>query len=484
MLLELRDSGGSQIDDVTIKAIKYPIMAGGPSTAEFTVFGDELDIGDYIEVREEGGVITRFQGYIRRKSRQRDKEHGGTVRDYTAICKSYYEYARQNVGIYGYGDEEDDFSGNNVEYQDWLYRENCNYHVTWPPTGDAPVIFDDQSEPVALPENIISIGEVEENNLPSHIKIEVKKYIEKRFPVVADWDTELGTPTAEMLKKNPKYANYGRQFKLMDPDDATEEYTDRPCFNAAIGGSKFFCKGHSSLKFPKSEDYGYSASINPKRKDKCLQKEGGGAPGGTEKKNSARVQMTFYFGYELPRVEGAHGSSSEQQQCYVRARYLEQIQALYEDVGGINAQDRLPSINHVEIEVEYDTYDGSHYRDWTFGGAKGLLDASADLGGGVWTSNLDGTYIVEEGITRAAGLLSSALSHYQIQALTTDILFAGTNWAYNKKVNVGGDSIVLDGIEWTFGLKPEENRTRYNGVKLLYGFSQALQKKKKWGLFA
>lgn len=464
-------------DNVVIKKISYPIMKSGPTTCEFTTYNEDIALGTYIVVKE--SLTTRFQGYVTRKSRERTKEKSGKVRDYTAVCKSYYEYSQQNVNISEYGDTEEDFSGNGVEYQSWLYRENATQHVTWPPTGDDPVVFDDQSDTVALPGDVISIGEVEENNLPSHIKIEVKKYREKRFPVVADFDyTKI--PTQEMLKKNPKYALYGRQYKIMDPDDPTQEYTTRPLFNAAVGGSKFYVKGHASLKFPESEDFAYSASINPKKTKVCFTKQSGGDPPTTTKKNFCQVQMVFHFGFELPRVKGAHGTATDQQECYVRVRVLEAIQVYYETLGGINSQDRLPSINHVEIEVSNDTFDGSHYRDWTYGGPAGALHETDDLGNGVWTSDLSGTYTTEEGVERGQSQLDKALEHYQIIKYTTDVVFAGINWDLNRKVSVDGKAICLDSIDWSFGLLPQENRTHYNGVRLLYGFSHLLAAKKKW----
>jgi len=464
-----------------VTRITKPIMAGGPSLCSFHSI-DDIALGTYVTAVENSTV--RFQGYIKRKSRSRNKDRQGMY-EYEAVCRAYYLAAQEDETVTGVGDQEDEFSGNGAEYQTWLLREEPNQHVIWPPTGTEPEIYDDTSSPSSMPDNIVSVGEVEENSLPSHVKLEVRKYREKRFPVLADFDYSI-KPTMQQIKKDPAFAKYGRVFKIMQPEDPTKEYTEKILQNPSVGGCKFFIKGHpgANPNTPEKENFSLSASINPKKEKKTLTKKGtgGGAdiPGTeTVKKNFCHVDMHFAHGILLPRVTGAHGTEVNKQQCYVRARYLEKIEPYSVSLGGINNVHRLTAINHVEIEVSYDVFDGK-YRDFTFGGAEGLLDSVKDEGNGVWTHDLNGTYIEEEGESRAEELLEKALLHYDVLRYSTDITLAGNNFSNIKKVSFEGKTILLDSIEWTFGFNPSENRTHYKGMRLISGFSKNLLEKNRW----
>jgi len=468
-------------ENSTIQSIKYPILSGAPSECSF-VARNEIDLNTFIRVLENPLNIL-FEGYVTKKARARSKDKTG-IYEYTAICKSFYEYSQVDKTVSDYGEKEDYFSGNDAEYQKWLLRENFTSHVTWPPVGDDPIVFDDQDASDPCPENKISVEDIEENTLPSHVKIEVKKYREKRFPCISDFDYSI-IPTAEMIKTNPKFSSYGRQFKIMTPATPTIPYTEKFLTNASVGGSKVFCKGKTGLKYPKSDNFSFSTSINQKKDSKTLTKKGvGGSPDvpGTEttKKNIAFADTPFFFGFELPRVTGIYGTGDNQSELFIRARYLEEIVTYSSPLAGCNAVERIPAINHVEIEVAYDTKDTTHYRDWTFGGAEGLLHPTDDLGGGVWLSDLSGTYIEEEGIEKGTELIASALSHYEVLRYTTNFVFAGNDMTYRSKISFEGKDILLDSIEWTFGMNPSDNRTKYNGVRLYYGYSQAVQEKKKW----
>lgn len=467
--------------DSLVTRIHKPIMSGGASTCSF-ISPEEIALGEYIQAVD--GSTVRFQGYVKRKSRNRNKDKQGMY-DYEAICKAFYEYSQEDVTVTGVGDQEDEFSGNGVEYQTWLLREEPNKHVIWPPTGSGPIIYDDTDSAVALPANIVSINEVEENNLPSHVKLEVRKYREKRFPVIADFDTAI-KPTMQQIKKDPAFAKYGRVFKIMNPTNPTQEYTEKILQNPSVGGCKFFVKGHAAANAntPERDNFSLSASINPKKDKKTLTKkgtEGGGDIPGTEteKKNRCHVDMHFAHGILLPRVTGAWGTDVDKQECAVRARYLEEIKPYTVEVGGVNPCHRLTAINHVEVEVSYDVFDGK-YRDYTFAGSEGMLDATKDEGNGIWTHDLSGTYIEEEGESRAEGLLEKALLHYDTLRYSTDIVLAGHNFSDIKKVSFEGKTILFDSIEWSCGLQPSSNRTNYKGVRLLSGFSKALLEKNKW----
>lgn len=466
--------------DGIVKKITKPIMAGGASTCSFESI-DDLALGTFVTAKEES--TTRFEGYVISKKRSRDKNKA-IMRSYEAICRAFYEYSQQDITVTGVGDKDDEFSGNGVEYQNWLIRENPNKHVIWPPTGAEFEIYDDTSEPVAMPENIVSIGEIEENKLPSHVKIEVRKYREKRFPVVPDFDFSI-KPTMEQIKKDPSFAKYGRVFKIMQIEDKTKEYTEKILENPSVGGCKFFIKGHpqANANTPERDNFSLSASINQKKDKKTLIKKGGNGgnniPGTeTEKKNRCHVDMHFAHGILLPRVTGDWGPEPKQQECWVRARYLEEIKPFSVEVGGIAACQRLSAINHIEIEVSYDVFD-QKYRDMTYGGAEGMLDPTKDEGNGVWSHDLSGTYIDEEGESRATGLLEKALLHYDTLRFATDITLAGNNFSDIKKVSLEGKTILFDSIEWSFGLQPSENRTQYKGVRLISGFSKNLLEKNR-----
>lgn len=464
-----------------IQSISYPIIRGGPSVMAFTST-DILAFGTYVTAVE--SEVDRFQGHVTKRS-HKITVNESKVYEYVAVCKSYFIASAEDVNIINYLDTEENFSGNGVEYQDWLLREEPQKHVTWPPTGDIPIIFDEVEETeIACPANRISIGETEENTLPSHVKIEVKKYREKRFPVLPDFKTDV-QPTKALLE-TPDFADYGRKFKVMQPEDPTEEFLAAPLENAKVGGSKFAIFGDLAEPYPRDQSLVVSASLNPKKTGKILQKVGGPAippvlpPSPVEFRNSVKANMKFFHGVLLPRVTGEHGPGVGKQQCYVRARYLEELLSASENIGGINKQDKIGSLDHVEIEVSYDTFDGSKFRDFTFGGPKGLLHETDDEGEGVWLSDLSGTYIETEGIEKANGMLAKALAHYENIRLQKDIQLAGINWTYIYKLLFGIDIFFLDSIEWKFGIQAEQNRTQYSGVRIRNGFSHSLARKKRW----
>lgn len=471
--------------DAMVRTITYPILAGGPSKCTFSI-PEELVINTFpdpppfIEVKEPDSTI-RFEGYISSKGRRQTVNKQGWY-EYEAVCRSYYEYAQEPIDIENFDNADQDFSGNGVEFEEWKVREQPNKHVTWPPEGIDPVVFDDQEAAVELPENRIEIGETEENSLPSHVKVIVKRYREKRFPCLAVW-TE--TPvTADMLNNTPRFANYGKLFRVMNPSNPALPFSGRPLFNANVGSSKFAVLGSGS-GYPKSENLSLGATLNPRTSSRVIPRSGAGSGSGSgsgsgpaEYKNFTKVEMKFFNGVELPRVEGAHGSAQE---TYVRARYLESSERIAVGLGGFSGEDKLGEFEHIEVEVQYDINDGDFYRDLTFAGPSGLLSEEHDQGEGKWTDDLSDTYIETEGINRANAILNNALLHYTSMRFSCDVTLAGVNYDYNRKLIVGENDICLNDISWSFGSRAEENRTRYTGVRLLDGgFSAALAKKKRW----
>ena len=232
-LLTIETAGGSSIDNVIVNNISYPILEGGYSTASFSIYNTTLSVLDEIVIKN--GATTIFEGRVIRCT------HELTVteqrrRDYEAICKSYYDYSQNLHTVINHDDTEEDFIGNGVEFEEWKVREDFNKHVTWPPHGNDPIIFDDQSSAVALPANVITKTNVIENDLPSHCRVNLRVWKEKRFPTVANFEDV--DETAERIKNESLNLNFGKSYKIMSPDDASIEFTDKPLYNAEVGGTK------------------------------------------------------------------------------------------------------------------------------------------------------------------------------------------------------------------------------------------------------
>lgn len=465
-----------ELEDCVVTKLVQPVLSGGPATCNFTSYNDYA-VGTTITVKD--GSLTRFEGTIVKKTNNQTAGHS-TQYSYVAFCQAYCLACATDYTISDIGALEEVFSGNGVEYAEWVLKEIPGQHVVWPLTGSASVTVDESDIADALPENLESIGYTQENSLPSHIKCVVRKYREARFPVIADFDYSF-IPTSSQLKTDGTFAGYGKQFKVMTSEDPTVPYTASAIAAAAIGGSKLFIKGHPDAKYLKKDNLSVSVGVSGKKTTEVLSKVGASLPvpvATAVKSGIVYASMVYDKDMSLPRVTGAWGTDADQQECLVRVRILESITAKSVSLGGVNTQDRLPSVNHIEVDVAYDTYDGTHYRDWTFGGAPGLLHEDHDLGGGVWTHDLTGTYIAEEGDDRATRLVNAALTHYENMRYTNNVVVMGLNWTLFSKILIGSNNILIDSIEYE--VTPGSQRTKIYGVRTLKGFSQQLAKKKRW----
>lgn len=479
-------------NNFSLSTINIPVLDGGPSTCVFSTYNVELQINDLVEIKVDS--TTRFEGYIRRETKSR-RVGEQLKREYEAVCKSYKEHSQIFIDV---TDQEtlEEFQGNGVEYQEWLLRNKTTNHVIWLPTGDDPEIFDDQVNGQSLPSNIIEITEVKQNELPSHVVVNLRKWKEKRFPCLADFVFDPAM-NPKKIEDNP---NYGRIFKVMQTEDPTLDFSESKVQSANFGGSKFYIeKGQRADGFEKPQDQRFSLSceINPVEKDIVLEKIGSGSGSGsgsgeggsgsgtgssTLYANFVKVDMPFDNGYLLPRVFGAHGTGSGKQETYVRGRYLVSDKPIFVNLGGFNGIDIVTSFEHVELEVNLDyskvVDEVLKFVDGTFGGAKGALDAVNDLGNGEWLADLSGSYYIENTETKAQEALNDAVSHYQKLTFTADITLAGLNFDNNFTIDLNGTDIVLSSISISFSLDPTQNQTRYSGTKIKNGRSQQIEKKK------
>ena len=489
----------SAIDNATIESIDYPILSGGASTCKFITWNNDLAKGEFVSVFESGSIL-RFEGYIKTKSRKKTVKEKGVKREYTAVCKSWKDFNGLDITVTDWNCTGEDFSGNGREFEEWKVREDFNKHVTWPPVGDNPVVFDDsESSNGFIASNIIEVTETEENELPSHVKVTLRQYEEIRFPVTADFPN---IPTTKELRKNvAAFANHGKIFKIMDPNDKTKEFTETALSNAQIGGSKFAIiagKRENDFRSWDLQNLSLSAQINPRTSRVTLPKAdgsgsgtgtgtgtGSGCDSGSGFRNFCKVQMKFFDGDTLPRVFGSHGTGPGQQECYVRARRLIDDSGITVALGGFGGVDNIGTYDHVDVVTSFDLNSpdpqgsGEFYRDLSFGGAKALLDDENDLGEGKWKLDLSGVYTAKEGISRANEAINKAIAHYDSTTLTKSATIAGINWNQDGKIEIDGTEVVLDSIGWMFGLEASKNRTNYKGTLRIKGFSPAVQKKKR-----
>lgn len=475
---------GASVDGF-LSSIDLPLMPGGPAIANITVFKKALNFSDIVLIKE--GLNLRFEGEIHdfTKTKNTLRPDGNEV-SAKVYCKPYIEALKQNFDIIDFNGTGEDFRGNGVEHNEWLYKDNPNLHPYYPLVGIDVAVFDDQSVSVVVENNIKSISEVRKNNLPSHVKAIVKKYREGRYPVKSGFDENLKVEP-HLLNSHPLFRNYGRRFIIHDPATPANAYTAKILTNPSIGACKFSVKGKADASEGNEHlkgDYSLSATINPRRVKKVLKKVGEAAPGsgsGADDigiKNFCMVQMKFLSGSLLPRVKGDFGVAENQQECFVRARVLEEIDHKTTAIGGINSQDLIAEYEHVEIDVAFDYFDGNTYQDQTFGGQEGLLGPD-DKGEGIWSSDLTGSYIEKDGIEKANDHLAKAFSHYAVLKFSNNVELQGIDWNINPKIKIDGNDIILSSINWSFDhVENLANSTKYNGIRLKQGFSLALLRKK------